>query len=86
MRKYLMVAAVVAMAACGEKKAETPATDAAAGAAAEATVDTMVQKADSTIGAMADSVQAAAPAGAMKAAADTVTNKMEAKPAPAPTH
>lgn len=92
MRKYLTVAAVVAMAACGEKKAETPAADAAA--AATATVDTMVQKADSTMGAMADSMKAGAPdtsktviqkaADAMSAPADSVNRKMEKNPATPP--
>lgn len=98
MRKFLMVAAVVAVAACGKKQADTTAEQ--AGAAAGATVDTMVQKADSTMGAMADSAHAAmAPAAAaatdsskavVQKAADAVSapaeganTKMEAKPAPA---
>lgn len=33
MSKYLVVAAVLALAACGEKKADTPAADSAAAAA-----------------------------------------------------
>jgi predicted lipoprotein len=53
MSKYLVVAAVLALAACGEKKAETPAADSAAMAApapapaAAAPADTM-KKADTT--------------------------------------
>lgn len=49
MSKYLVVAAVLALAACGEKKAETPAADttaAAAPAPAAAMPDSM--KMDST--------------------------------------
>jgi len=75
MRKFLMVAAVVAVAACGEKKAETPSTE-AVGAAAGTAVDAMAQKADSTVGAMADSAHAAT-----GAPVDSVKSKMEAKPA-----
>ncbi len=73
MRKFLMVAAVVAVAACGKKQADTSAE--AVGAAAGAAVDTAAHVADSAMGAMADSAHAAV------APADTVKSKMEAKPA-----
>ncbi|MBP2648342.1 MAG: hypothetical protein H6Q77_1966 [Gemmatimonadetes bacterium] len=74
MRKFLMVAAVVAVAACGEKKAEQGPAE-AAGAAAGAAVDTLAHKADSTMGAMVDTTKSA-----IKNAADSVSTKMEAKP------
>ena len=57
MRKFLMVAAVVAVAACGKKQGDTSAE--AMGAAAGAAVDTAAHKADSAMGAMADSAHAA---------------------------
>jgi hypothetical protein len=85
MRKFLMVAAVVAVAACGEKKAETPSAE-AVGAAAGAAVDTLAHKADSAMGAMADSAHAAMGAAvdstkaAVGKAADSISTKMEAKP------
>lgn len=85
MRKFLMVAAVVAVAACGEKKAEQGPAE-AVGAAAGAAVDTLAHKADSTMGAMADSAHAAmgvvvdTTKSAIKKAADSVSTKMEAKP------
>ena len=85
MRKFLMVAAVVAVAACGEKKAENPSAE-AVGAAAGAAMDTMAHKADSTMGAMADSAHAAMGAvvdtakSAIKETADSVSRKMEPKP------
>jgi len=49
MSRYLVVAAVLALAGCGEKKAETPAADSAAMAApaAAAPADTM-KMADTT--------------------------------------
>ncbi len=59
MRKFLVAAAVVALAACGEKKAEMPSGE-AMGAAAGAAVDTMAHEADSAMGAMADSTQSMA--------------------------
>ena len=63
MRKFLMVAAVVAVAACGKKQADTSAES--MGAAAGAAVDTAAHVADSAMGAMADSAHAAmAPAAA----------------------
>ena len=47
MSKYLVVAAVLTLAACGGKKAETPATDSAA-VAAPAPAPTAAAPADST--------------------------------------
>lgn len=69
MRKFLMVAAVVAVTACGEKKTETAdttamaapaATPAATGDSMAATHDTMVAKHDSMV-AKKDSMMAPAP-------------------------
>jgi len=93
MRKFLMVAAVVAVAACGKKQGDTGSME-ATGAAAGAAVDTMAHAADSTMGAMADSAHSAMSAAvdtgktviqkaadALSAPADSVSNKMEAKPA-----
>ena len=98
MRKFLMVAAVVAVAACGEKKAETGPAE-AAGAAAGAAVDTLAHKADSTMGAMADSAKSKMGAAtdtakstmekakeAVTAPADSVNKKMEKAPAKAPAN
>jgi hypothetical protein len=95
MRKFLMVAAVVAVAACGKKQADTSAEQ--AGAAAGATIDTMAHKADSTMGAMADSAHAKVGAAvdtgktvvqkaadALSAPADSVNKKMEKNPATPP--
>ena len=50
MSRYLVVAAVLALAGCGEKKAETPAADSAAMAApaAAAPADTTMKMADTT--------------------------------------
>ena len=51
MSKFVLVAAVLALAACGEKKAETPAADttaAAAPAPAPAAMDTTMKMMDST--------------------------------------
>ena len=62
MRKFLMVAAVVAVAACGKKQGDTGSME-ATGAAAGATVDTLAHKADSTMGAMADSAHSAMTCG-----------------------
>lgn len=72
MRKFLMVAAVVAVAACGKKQGDTGSAE-AAGAAAGAAVDTLAHKADSTMGAAADT-----------APADSVNKKMEKNPATPP--
>ena len=85
MRKFLMVAAVVAVAACGEKKREAGPAE-AAGAAAGAAVDTLAHKADSTMGAMADSAHSKldAVADTTKAATDSVNTKMEKNPATPP--
>ena len=92
MRKFLMVAALVAVAACGEKKREAGPAE-AAGAAAGAAVDTLAHKADSTMGAMADSAHAAVDtsktavqkaADALSAPADSVNKKMEKNPATPP--
>lgn len=93
MRKFLMVAAVVAVAACGEKKQEVGPAE-AAGAAAGAAVDTLAHKADSAMGAMADSAHSAVNAAAdttksaaekakdaLTAPADSVNKKMEKDPA-----
>ena len=96
MRKFLMVAAVVAVAACGKKQGDTGSME-ATGAAAGAAIDTAAHKADSTMGAMADSahgaVNAAADtsktaiqkaADALSAPADSVNKKMEKNPATPP--
>ena len=92
MRKFLMVAVVVAVAACGKKQGDTGSME-ATGAAAGATVDTMAHKADSTMGAMADSAHAAVDTGktvvqkaadALSAPADSVNKKMEKNPATPP--
>jgi len=82
MRKFLMVAAVVAVAACGKKQADTSAE--AAGAA----VDTMAHQADSAMGAMADTSKTALQkaADAMSAPADSVNKKMEKDPAKPPVN
>jgi hypothetical protein len=77
MRTFLMVAAVVAVAGCGKKQADTSAEQ--MGAAAGAAIDTMAHKADSTMGAMADSAHAA-----VGATVDSVKAKMEATPATPP--
>jgi len=85
MRKFLMVAAVVAVAACGEKKREAGPAE-AAGAAAGATVDTLAHKADSTMGAMTDSAHSAMTAAdsAKAGMSDSVNKKMEKNPATPP--
>lgn len=92
MRKFLMVAAVVAVAACGKKQGDTGSME-ATGAAAGAAIDTAAHKADSTMGAMADSTHAAVDTGktvvqkaadALSAPADSVNKKMEKNPATPP--
>ena len=72
MRKVLAVAALVAVAACGEKKAETPSAE-AAGAA----VDQAVQTVDSTAGAMVDSAKVTA--DSLKAAGTQAIDSAKAK-------
>lgn len=97
MRKFLMVAAVLAVAACGEKKTDVPATAEGMGAAAGAAVDTAAHVADSAMGAMADSAHSAMSAAAdtgktvvqkaadaLSAPADSVNKKMEKNPATPP--
>jgi hypothetical protein len=96
MRKFLMVAAVVAVAACGKKQGDTGSME-AAGAAAGAAVDSVATAATNAMGAVTDSAKAAvgtmadsahaamgAIADSTKAAAsqavDAAKNKMEAKP------
>jgi hypothetical protein len=85
MRKFLMVAAVVAVAACGKKQGDTGSME-ATGAAAGATVDTMAHKADSTMGAMGDSAHSAMTAAdsAKAGMSDSVNKKMEKNPATPP--
>ena len=85
MRKFLMVAAVVAVAACGKKQGDTGSME-ATGAAAGAAVDTMAHKADSTMGAMADSAHSAMTAAdsAKAGMSDSVNKKMEKNPATPP--
>jgi hypothetical protein len=92
MRKFLMVAALVAVAACGKKQGDTGSME-ATGAAAGAAIDTAAHKADSTMGAMADSAHAAVDtsktavqkaADALSAPADSVNKKMEKNPATPP--
>jgi hypothetical protein len=85
MRKFLMVAVVVAVAACGKKQGDTGSME-ATGAAAGATVDTMAHKADSTMGAMADSAHSAMTAAdsAKAGMSDSVNKKMEKNPATPP--
>ena len=91
MRKFLMVAVLVAVAACGKKQGDTGSME-AAGAAAGAAVDTVAAAATNAMGAMADSAKGAMGAmadsakGAMSKAADAATSKMEAKPAAPATH
>ena len=91
MRKFLMVAVLVAVAACGKKQGDTGSME-AAGAAAGAAVDTVAAAATNAMGAMADSAQAAMGAAvdstkaAIGKAADSVSSKMEAKPAAPATH
>jgi hypothetical protein len=48
MTKYLLVAAAVAFAACGEKKADAPAADTAAAAAPAPATDSTAMSHDST--------------------------------------
>jgi len=85
MRKFLMVAAVVAVAACGKKQGDTGSME-ATGAAAGAAVDTMAHKADSTMGAMADSAHSPMTAAdsAKAGMSDSVNKKMEKNPATPP--
>ncbi len=85
MRKFLIVAAVVAVAACGKKQGDTGSME-ATGAAAGATVDTLAHKADSTMGAMADSAHSAMTAAdsAKAGMSDSVNKKMEKNPATPP--
>ncbi len=92
MRKFLMVAALVAVAACGKKQGDTGSME-ATGAAAGAAIDTAAHNADSTMGAMADSAHAAVDtsktavqkaADALSAPADSVNKKMEKNPATPP--
>jgi hypothetical protein len=85
MRKFLMVAVVVAVAACGKKQGDTGSME-ATGAAAGATVDTLAHKADSTMGAMADSAHSAMTAAdsAKAGMSDSVNKKMEKNPATPP--
>ena len=85
MRKFLMVAAVVAVAACGKKQGDTGSME-AAGAAAGAAVDTMAHQADSTMGAMADSAHSTMTAAdsAKAGMSDSVNKKMEKNPATPP--
>ena len=85
MRKFLMVAVVVAVAACGKKQGDTGSME-ATGAAAGATVDTLAHKADSTMGAMADSAHSAMTAAdsAKAGMSDSVNKKTEKNPATPP--
>ncbi len=85
MRKFLMVAVVVAVAACGKKQGDTGSME-ATGAAAGATVDTLAHKVDSTMGAMADSAHSAMTAAdsAKAGMSDSVNKKMEKNPATPP--
>lgn len=71
MRKFLVVAALVGLAACGDKKAENPSAE-SVGAAAGAAVDTAAASAANTMGAMADSAHSA-----MSAAADSTKSGIE---------
>ena len=85
MRKFLMVAVVVAVAACGKKQGDTGSME-ATGAAAGAAVDTMAHKADSTMGAMSDSAHSPMTAAdsAKAGMSDSVNKKMEKNPATPP--
>ena len=85
MRKFLMVAALVAVAACGKKQGDTGSME-ATGAAAGAAIDTAAHKADSTMGAMADSAHSAMTAAdsAKAGMSDSVNKKMEKNPATPP--